>query len=105
VRARRDWEEAAMLFAVMGFFRSGIDPSPPELQASFSEHLSQPMPRVRLAGYLLDRDGRRVGFMGLIEAESHERAEAYLRSSPYFDAGLYERTEVMAYDLEVGRLD
>lgn len=93
-----------MLFAVMGFFRTGVDPEPAALQANFNEHLAQPTVGLRLAGYLRDPNGRTTGFMGLVEADSYDRARAYLENSPYFTAGLYERSEVLEYDVEVGRL-
>jgi hypothetical protein len=93
-----------MLFAVMGFFNAGADPSPPGLQVEFNEHLGQPTPRIRLAGYLRNRANERTGFLGLIEADSFDRAEAYLHASPYFQSGLYRQVEVVRFDIEVGRL-
>lgn len=93
-----------MLFAMMGFFKADADPSPPGLQDEFNEHLGQPLTRVRLAGYLRNRANERTGFLGLIEAESFDRAEAYLHGSPYFQGGLYRHVEVLQLDVEVGRL-
>lgn len=93
-----------MLFAVMGFFRPGVDTSPQNLQADFNEHIGQPLLQIRFAGAIQDRQGNRIGYMELMEAESFDRAEAYLRSSPYFAARLYDRVEVGEYALEVGRM-
>jgi uncharacterized protein YciI len=93
-----------MLFAVMGFFKPDVDTSPAELQADLNEHLAQPALRIALAGYLRNRAGQRTGLMGLIEAQSFDRAEAYLHASPYFQAGLYGQVEVLEFDGEVGRL-
>jgi uncharacterized protein YciI len=93
-----------MLFAVMGFFKPGVDTAPAHLQADLNEHLAQPAMNVRLAGYLKDAEGRRTGLMAILDVDSHARAQAYLHASPYFIAGLYERCEVAEYDLELGRL-
>lgn len=93
-----------MLYAIMGFFKPGIDPDQPSLAADLNEHLAQPAMQVRLAGFFRDDAGRKTGVMALLEADSIDRARAYLEASPYFTAGLYERCEVVAYDLEVGRL-
>ena len=94
-----------MLFAVMGYFKPGVDTAPANLQDDFNEHLGQPNFGIRLAGALRDRDGKRIGFMGLLEADSFDRAEAYLRQSPYAKADLYGRMEVMEFPVEVGRLN
>ena len=93
-----------MLFAVIGFFKPDVDTAPAKLQADFNEHLAQPTLRIALAGYLKSREGARTALMGLIEAESFDRAEAFLHASPYFEAGLYDRIEVLHFDVEVGRL-
>lgn len=92
-----------MHFAVMGFFKPGIDHELPRLQRDFNEHLAQRP--IRLLGALRDRSGRRTGFMALLEVEGFAQAEAYLQQSPYFSAGLYERVEVVEYAIEVGRLE
>jgi hypothetical protein len=97
-------KEKAMLFAVMGFFRPGIDTAPQRLQGDFNEHLGQPLLHIRLAGAIRARDGRRIGYMELMEADSFDQADAYLRSSPYFAAHLYDRVEVGEYGLEAGSL-
>ncbi len=83
-----------MIFAIMGFFKPGIDTAPQRLQADWNEHLGQPLLHIRLAGALRDADGRRIGYMVVLEANGIEQAEDYLRSSPYFAAHLYERVEV-----------
>ncbi len=91
-----------MLFAVMGFFKPNTDTEPANLQAAISEHFGQPLLHIRLAGPLRDPNGCRVGIMVLIEAEHFADAERYLRSSPYLEAGLYERVEIVEFDIEVG---
>ena len=91
-----------MLFAVMGFFGATADTEPATFQSALSEHLGQPLLQIRLAGPLRDRDGRRVGMMVCIEAETFADAERYLHESPYSKAGLYDRVQVVEFDLEVG---
>ncbi len=91
-----------MLFAVMGFFGATADTEPATLQPALNEHLGQPLLQIRLAGPLRDRDGRRVGMMVCIEAATFADAERYLHESPYFEAGLYDRVQVVEFDLEVG---
>jgi uncharacterized protein YciI len=93
-----------MLFTVTGFFKPGVDTAPGALQTDFNEHLGQPNLNIRLAGPLLDEHGAKIGFMGLVETETFEQAEAYLRDSPYFQADLYDRTEVAEFNVQVGRL-
>lgn len=94
-----------MIFAIMGFFRAGIDTAPPHLQADLNEHLAQRFQHIRLAGPLRDQHGGRRGLMVILEADDFEKAQGYLKSSPYFSADLYERVEVVEYAIEVGRLD
>ncbi len=66
--------------------------------------MGQPILHLRLAGLLRGEGGRLTGAMVLMEADGFAAAQAYLDSSPYFHAGLYDRVEVAAYDIQVGRL-
>jgi uncharacterized protein YciI len=91
-----------MLYLVAGYFKPGVDPAPAELQADFNEHLAQTNVRIRSAGALRDRDGKRIGFIGIVETDSFDRAQAFLEDSPYAKSGLYDRLEVAEYDSEVG---
>ena len=93
-----------MIYAVMGFLTADAEDRLEALAGEFNEHLAQPFRRVRLAGALCGGDGRREGYMALIEADDREAAEAYLRESPLFRAGLYARTEVLEYRIELGTL-
>ena len=93
-----------MIFLVVGHFRSDADPEPPELGTALNEHLGPSSAGLRLAGYLRDAAGRKIGFMGLLEADRFEQAESYLRSSPFYEAGLYERAEALEFAIEVGAL-
>jgi uncharacterized protein YciI len=91
-----------MLYVVAGYFKPGVDPEPAALQDDFNEHLAQTNLRIRAAGPLRDRDGKRIGFMGLVETEGFDRAQAFIDESPYAKAGLYDRIEVAQYVNEVG---
>jgi hypothetical protein len=75
-------EEARMLFAITGILKDDAEAGIPALQDAFNEHLAQPYRRLRLAGALRSREGRRSGFMVLLEADSFAEAEAYLHESP-----------------------
>jgi len=90
-------------FVVIGWFRDGADAAVAPLQSALNDQLAYPP--VRLAGPLRDRDGRPLGWMGVLEADSYEAASAFIERSPYLRSGLYERAEVYAYSVEVGRVD
>lgn len=91
-----------MLFMVAGYLKSGAEDQLIQFRNEFSEHLAQ-APLVT-GGALRDREGRRKGYMGFVEAESIEEAERFLSQSPLFQEGLYERVEVFRYEVEVGHL-
>jgi uncharacterized protein YciI len=93
-----------MLFAITAKFRPLVDTGPADLQAEFNAHLAQPCLRIPLAGYVRDREQRRVGYMVLLEAPGFADAEAYIRESPYAAHDLYESIEVIEFDVDVGRL-
>lgn len=94
-----------MWFTVMGFYKPGIDTAPAVLQAALKEHIGQPSLQIRLAGPLRGPDGKTIGFMVIIRADTFARADAYLHESPHYNAGLYERVVVAEYAIEAGRLD
>jgi uncharacterized protein YciI len=93
------------VFAITGLLNPDAEHRLGEFQEAFNEHIAQPFRRILLGGPLRGADGRRSGFMVLIEAESFERAEAFLSQSPLFQAGMYQRTEIAEFVVEVGRLD
>jgi uncharacterized protein YciI len=53
---------------------------------------------------LCDARGERVGFLALMEADDPEVVQAFVQSSPYTEAGLYEHIQVDIMNLEIGRL-
>jgi uncharacterized protein YciI len=93
-----------MLYVVNGWFKTNEDTAPEALDAAMNEHLGQRLFGVRLFGALTDDSGRRVGLMGIVEADTLQEARAFLAESPYTEAGLYQTVEAYQYQLEVGRL-
>ena len=89
-----------MLFMIAGYLKPGAEKRLIDFRGEFSEQLSQP-PLVA-AGALRDRDGKRQGYLGFIEADSIEAAERFIAQSPLAREGLYERVEVFEYQVEVG---
>jgi uncharacterized protein YciI len=91
-----------MQFLVAGILKPDVDERVVELRNEFNEHLSQPFRKIALAGLLRGKDGRRRGYMAIIEAENFEDAEAFLQQSPLYANDLYERIEVAEFAPEVG---
>ena len=94
-----------MLYLVAGLLKPGSEERVIALRNEFNEHLSQPFRTISLAGLLRDRDGKRIGYMAIIEADSFDDAEAYLMQSPFAIDGLYERTEVARFEPEIGAIE
>jgi uncharacterized protein YciI len=93
-----------MFFALTGILNAKGEKRIAELQDAFNEHLAQPYRHVRLAGGLHSTEGRRIGFLILIEADTLADAEAYLHESPVFQAQGYKHTEVLEFRPEIGRV-
>jgi uncharacterized protein YciI len=93
-----------MLFAITAILKPGVEKRLEALSAELNEFLSQPFRELVLAGVLRDRDGAKRGYLALLEADSFEHAERYLHESPFYRNGLYDRTDVAEYIIEVGRL-
>jgi uncharacterized protein YciI len=94
-----------MLYAVTLMLKDDTESRIERIQAELNEHLSQPFRHVRVAGPLCAGDGRRKGYMVLIEADRIEDAETYLHESPIYRAGLHERAEVFEFQIQMGRID
>ena len=90
-----------MLFVWLGFLKPGaeIDPS---LQQQISGFLEQPYLPIQSAGVLRDENGRRAGYLVVVEAENRAAAEALVRESPVRNAGLYSEYHLFEYQQEVG---
>ena len=93
-----------MLFAVNATFKPDIEDRRLAAHAEFSEHLGQPVLRVRLACALHDEASRRTGVLLLIEAEDRPAVERFVAASPYTRADLYQRVEIDEATIEAGSL-
>ena len=93
-----------MLFAINATFKPDIEARRLAAHADFSEHLYQPVMRIRLACALHDEAGGRTGVLILIEAHDRAGVEEFVASSPYTKAGLYQRVEIDQADVEAGSL-
>jgi uncharacterized protein YciI len=93
-----------MFFAVTAILNAEGQQRLAELQEAFNEHLAQPFRHVRLAGALHSDEGRKIGYLVLIEADTRDEAEAYLAESPIARAHGYERTEILEFRPQVGRV-
>jgi uncharacterized protein YciI len=93
-----------MLYLVAGILKPGSEERLLSLHNEFNDHLGQSAQKISLFGLLRDRDGRRKGYLGLIQADSFEGAEEYLRQSPFYADDLYERVEVAEFIPEIGNV-
>lgn len=91
-----------MLFAWMGFLKPDAEPISQSVQQQSTGFLSQPYIEFSHVGPLLDADGRRAGMMMIFEVADRAAAEAFVKTSPYLDAGLYEDHRLYEYRSEVG---
>ena len=91
-----------MLFAWIGFIRSGAEQIPQEVNIESNDFLSQPYVNIHSVGPLCDSTSRRAAMMMIFESRDRETAQALVDSSPYKRAGIYERYELYEYRNEVG---
>ena len=92
-----------MLFMIAAFLRPGAEEQLINYQAEFNEHIGPSGSNVPVAGALKGADGRRVGYLAFVEGDTVADAHMWLRESPLHKAGLYERVDVLEYQVEVGR--
>ena len=91
-----------MLFAWMGFLNPDAGPVPQSVQQQTTDFLSQPYIDIAYVGPLLDAGGGRAGMMMIFDIADRAAAEAFVKTSPYLDAGLYEDHRLYEYRSEVG---
>jgi uncharacterized protein YciI len=91
-----------MLYAWIGFLKSGAESIPPSLQEDATGFLSQPLIKIRAAGPLRDASGKRAAMMMIFEHDNRAAAEAFVNESPYLKADLYEDHRLYEYVNEVG---
>jgi uncharacterized protein YciI len=94
-----------MLFVVMAHFREDTQDKRAALEEDFTRHLGQRQPRLRLGGPLKDDKGSGTGVFYIAESDTREPVEALVHSSPYYEAGLYDRIEITRMDLELGSMN
>jgi uncharacterized protein len=91
-----------MLFAWMGFLKPGADPIPQSVQRETIDFLSQPYIDIQYVGQLRDAHDARAGMMMIFDVADRAAAEAFVKGSPYLDAGLYEDHRLYEFRTEVG---
>jgi uncharacterized protein YciI len=91
-----------MLFMIAGYLKPGAEEQIINFRADLNEHFTEPS--LVAGGVLRGHDGRRVGYMGFVQAVGVEEAQRFLDESPLFEEGLYERFEIFRYELEVGNV-
>jgi uncharacterized protein YciI len=94
-----------MLFVVVAHFREGTEEKRKDLIETFTRHLGQRQPRLRLGGPLKDDQGEKIGVFYIAESETREAVETLVHASPYYEAGLYDRIEITRMDLELGSMN
>ena len=94
-----------MQFLIAGILKPGVEDQMLALHDEFNEHLAQPYRKIALAGALRGKDGKRRGYLAIIEANTFEDAEAWLDQSPFYANDLYERVEVAEFAPEVGYVE
>ncbi|MHB8286121.1 MAG: YciI family protein [Caulobacteraceae bacterium] len=94
-----------MLFVVMAHFKEGAEEARKDLVETFTRHLGQRQPRIRLGGPLKDDQGARTGVFYIAESDTREAVETLVHSSPYYEAILYDRIEITRMDLELGSMN
>jgi uncharacterized protein YciI len=94
-----------MLFAINAVFKPNLVEDSKDYGPAFNEHLSQTIPRVRLAARVLSPSGAETGIFVILDAADQAAARTFLDSSPYQKADLYQTCTINALDVEVGTLN
>ena len=93
-----------MLYLVAGILKPGSDDQLIALRDEWNEHLTQPNRKISLFGLLRDKEGKRTGYLALIEAGGFDDADGFLQQSPFYQNKLYERVEVAEFVPQVGEV-
>jgi len=91
-----------MLFVWMGVFNADAGPVPQSVQHDALGFLEQPYINIHSGGPLCDGGGKHVGMMMIFEVEDRTAAEAFVKNSPFLEAGLYEHHHLYEYRNEAG---
>jgi uncharacterized protein YciI len=91
-----------MLFAMIAKDKPGTLDQRLAVRPVHLEHLDSLGQQLRLAGALLDAEGKPEGSLMVIEAESIEAATALFNADPFVKEGIFASTEIkpwrLAYD-------
>ena len=93
-----------MQFLVAGILKPDMEERMLALHNEFNEHLAQPYRTIALAGALRGKDGKRKGYMAIIEAADFEDG-GVAETKPFYANRLYERAEVAVFAPEVGYVE
>ena len=91
-----------MKYLVAGILKSGSEETVLKLRDEWNEHLSQPDRKISLMGLLRNNLGERRGYLAFLEADTFAEAESFMKQSPFYQNGLYERIEVSEFTAEIG---
>ena len=61
--------------------------------------------KVKFGGPFVSPDDAMIGSFSILEAETYEAAQAYVKNDPYVLAGLFERQELHPWKLTINTLD
>ena len=91
-----------MLFAMIAKDKPGSIDQRLAVRPVHLQHLDSLGQQLRLAGALLDADGKPEGSLMVIEAETIEAATALFNADPFVKEGIFASTEIkpwrLAYD-------
>lgn len=93
-----------MLFAIVVFLKPGADGELEKLSGELNEQIGPNAEKISLAGALRDEQGQRTGYLAFFEGDSVADARDWVQQSPIYRAGLYDRLDVLEYDVEIGRV-
>ena len=90
-----------MQFMVAAYLKPGFEKQLLNFRDDLNEHFAQA--NLKVAGRLLDRDGRPVGYLGFVDGESFDDAERFVKQGPFYREDLYTQLQILQYELEVGQ--
>jgi hypothetical protein len=89
-----------MRFVWIGFLKTSA--IPPEIQHQVSNFIGQPCINVSSVGALRNAGGEREAMMMMFEMDSREAAEAFVATSPFLEAGLYDHYHLYDFADQIG---
>jgi hypothetical protein len=89
-----------MRFVWIGFLKTSANP--PEIQHQVSNFIGQPFIEVLSVGALRNAAGDREAMMVMFEVENRAAAEAFVATSPFREAGLYDHFHLYDFADQIG---